>query len=140
MNRFSDITKELLIRAGWYEGRNVFNEVHIPKGFIIFPVAIEVLQEFGNLHIGVVGAGKQCATSDVEVNPCLGEGLEILLAPHETKLGRRLYPIGEIHNGHGALILDEVGEVYLFFDDLMPYATSFKQALEMLMLGLKPAA
>ncbi|MFN8446861.1 MAG: SUKH-3 domain-containing protein [Caldilineaceae bacterium] len=56
-NRFSTETHELLKRAGWFPSRDVFESVTLPKKFRIFPVAIKVLSEFGNLKIGESGPG-----------------------------------------------------------------------------------
>jgi hypothetical protein len=139
MKRFPDAIYQLLSHSGWYEGRDVLDKVRIPEGFELFPAAEKVLREFGNLHIGACGPGKDWATIDVELDPLLGEGYEEDLAECEERLGVKLYPLGEGCNGHEEIIIDEQGRVFEWqlFDELAPCATSFDRALEVLLLGLK---
>ena len=136
MSRFSEVVRNYLITAGWYEGREVFNKVKIPEGFKLFPAAIKVLREFGNLHIGECGKGKDCAKSDVRVDPSWEEGLELLLEPYSVEFGFKLLLIGRFHHEHSHLVLDEFGRVYALDDEFDPLATSFDQALEVLLLGI----
>jgi hypothetical protein len=139
MKRFSDDTYKLLIRAGWFEGRDVFDQVRILEGFTPFPAANDVLREFGNLHIGECGAGKDQATSDVQIDPSLANGCEERIIEFEDELGVKLFPLGEAQHGHGILTIDEQGRVFVswLLHDIWPCAQSFDRALEVLLLGLK---
>ena len=128
---------EILAKAGWYPGRSVPISPFIPDGFVPFREAETVLREFGGLHLGDCGAGVDFARSDVEIDPRLADHLKAELAEHEQPLGARLLPLGEVHRGHGYLVIDERGRTYLLFDELSPLAPSFSQALESLLLGVR---
>ncbi|MBL8203785.1 MAG: SUKH-3 domain-containing protein [Blastocatellia bacterium] len=138
MKRFSDEVDRLLVKAGWFEGRDVLDQVRLLEGFTPFAAAQQVLREFGNLHIGSSGAGIDCARSDVEIDPSLIAGGEELIAEFENKLGIKLTPLGEAHNGHLIFLMDEQGRVFAswLFHDVFPYAKSFDRALETFLLGL----
>jgi hypothetical protein len=128
--------RDALIAAGWAPGRSA-PVAPLPADFSIFPAAETVLREFSGLHIGSVGPGQQCATSDLLVDPAAGSGLSEhigLSAPN----GSQHFPIGEYHNGHGYLLIGADGAVDQFFDELEFYAPSFDQALSQLVLGLRP--
>ncbi len=135
--RFPHKVQTLLRAAGWVPGRAVALQSDLPNGFVLFPRAKEVLEEFGGMHIGRVGPGKECATSDVEINPALAAGLSLCSASR-TDAGALLYPIGEFHHGHAILLIDDTGRVHMYFDHLEPFADSFDQALCKLLLGRKP--
>jgi hypothetical protein len=85
---FSSAVLEILRRAGWHEGRNVTAIVPPPQ-FSLFPCAQDVLAEFGGLHIGECGAGVDCATSDVNLDPHLATHLTTELKEFESSLNTR---------------------------------------------------
>jgi hypothetical protein len=134
---FSPAVVDLLRRAGWQEGRIVANALLAPGQFALFPRAQEVLAEFGGLHVGECGSGIDCATSDVQIDPRLCVHLAAELKSLEEALKTRLYPLGEVHRGHGYLILDELGRTYLLSDELEPFTATFARCLELLLLGKK---
>ena len=130
MRRFSRDIREKLIRAGWYEGRDVLQEVNIPKFFNTFPAALQVLREFGNLTLW----GK----STVEIDPSLEERVEECLAPYEAQLGVKLCLLGSLDEGHGSMVIDEVGGVYAMWGVSGAFylaGNNIDQALENLLLG-----
>jgi hypothetical protein len=139
MKRFSEATNNILHLAGWFEGRDVLAQVRIPGGYVLFPAAREVLREFGNLHIGSVGPGKECATADVKIDPSVTEGGEECIAEFENKLGLKLFPLGEAQNGHFILFIDQQGRIFAswLLHDISLYAKSFDRALELLLYGIK---
>jgi hypothetical protein len=55
---------KLFIDAGWYEGRFVAVDKDIASKDAIQNKAIGVLSEYSGLHVGTVGAGRDCAASD----------------------------------------------------------------------------
>jgi hypothetical protein len=132
---FSPSVLELLRKAGWFEGREV--PISLPVELQPFATARRVLIEFGGLHIGYCGAGVDCATSDVEIDPTLAMHVLPELRAYERSINRRLFPLGEVHLGHGFLIIDELGRTYLLSDELSPLAPMFAECLELLLLGLK---
>jgi SUKH-3 immunity protein len=138
--RFSDPVVEALRKAGWYEGRLISSSDISPSELTLFPAAEKVISEFGELHIGESGPGIDFATSDVNIDPRLGAHLWHDLNDIGSARRTRLYPLGEVHLGHGLLIIDEQGRIYLWADDLERFAGSFSQALEMLVLGKRSSA
>ena len=136
--RFSEPVVTLLIKAGWYEERNVLSQLTLPLGFEHFKAADTILAEFGGLKIGECGRGIERATSDLEIDPSLCDGLEGQLAEASDRRKVKLYPLGEVHHGHGCVIVDEIGIIYLLSDVLEKWADSFDEALEILLLGKKP--
>jgi SUKH-3 immunity protein len=135
--RFSPSVLEILQSAGWFEGRNVKPCGESSWPFALFAKAQGVLSEFNGLHFGKCGPGIDFATSDVEIDPNLALHLAPELRAYETSRGTRLFPLGEVHRGHGFLVIDEQGNMYLLSDELEPFAPSFSQALEKLLLGRK---
>jgi SUKH-3 immunity protein len=136
--RFSQRVLDILRAAGWFEGRNARGIDAAGSDQTLFPKAKESLMEFGGLHIGTCGPGMELATSDVEIDPKLTAHLTPELTEFEKKVGTRLYALGEVHRGHGYLVIDQEGRIYLLSDELTPYTTTLSQALECLLLGKKP--
>ena len=130
----SSIVAAILARAGWYQGRDVPLPLFAPDGLTLFPVAEAVLREFGEC-----GPGVDFATSDVVIDPGVAVHLKSELDEYGRPLGTRLFPLGEVHRGHGYLVIDEQGRTYLLSDELSPLAASFSQALESLLLGVRVA-
>jgi hypothetical protein len=129
---------DALRAAGWFPKRSVDIATIEHLGANLFPVARTVLQEFLGLHIGTCGPGKECATSDIRIDPLSAVHVIEELPKYEQRCGARLFPLGEVHRGHGFVVIDEDGRIYLLDDDLMPYAQSFWSALEKLVKGLLP--
>ena len=133
---FSPSVLDILSKAGWFEERNV--AVPLPPEFQPFPMAQRILTEFGGLHIGQCGAGIDCATSDIEINPNLAIHTLQELSTIGRSIDNRLFPLGEVHRGHGFLVVDERGRIYLLSDELSRFAPTFARSLELLLLGKKP--
>jgi hypothetical protein len=127
----SSAVAAILARAGWYEGRDVPLPLLAPDGLTLFPVAEAVLREFGGLRLGECGAGVDFATSDVVIEPGLAVNLKAELDEYGRPLGTRLFPLGEVHRGHGYLVI--------LSDVSSPLAASFSQAIESLLLGVRAA-
>jgi hypothetical protein len=138
-NKFSQATKEILRKAGWFGGRNVTQTLAPAIQLELFPKAQEVLSEFGGLHIGECGPGIDCATSDVNISPDLCVHLTNELKDRSVRIGKRLFPLGEVHRGHGFLVIDEDGRTYLLSDELVLHGATFWDSLEALLLGKRTA-
>ncbi|MEK7949264.1 SUKH-3 domain-containing protein [Luteolibacter soli] len=132
--RFPSEVEAMLREAGWYPGRSEL-PVELPNDYSIFPWARKALEEFGGLHVGSSGPGRDLARSNIQFEPDAAEGL----APHvsQTDDGLRLYPLGEIDNGHAHLLIDELGSVYYYFDELEKVGVTLDEALINLLLGMK---
>lgn len=95
-----------------------------------------VLTEFFGLTVGSVGAGKDCARASVTFNPHDVGEIELELLSLNQKLGKQFYPLGEIDGGHAILLIDELGWIYIWFDELPELiAKEFHAALERLLYG-----
>jgi hypothetical protein len=134
-DRFSPLVADVLRKSGWFAGRDVSQSFFSPPEFALFPEAEEVLKEFGGLRLGSCGAGVDFATSDVVIDPGLATHLKEELKGYEHSVKAKLFPLGEVHRGHGYLVIDEQGRVYLLSDELAPFASTFSRSLEMLLLG-----
>jgi hypothetical protein len=126
---------DILSKAGWFEGRNT--AIPLPPEFQPFSEAQRILTEFGGLHIGHCGAGIDCATSDIEIDPMLATHVLQELSAIGRSMSSRLFPLGEVHRGHGFLVVDEKGRIYLLSDELSPFAPTFARSVELLLLGKK---
>ncbi|MGV3607690.1 MAG: SUKH-3 domain-containing protein [Planctomycetaceae bacterium] len=124
--------------AGWYPGRSVDISALENIGVEIFPAARTVLQEFYGLHIGTCGPGKECATSDIRLDPLLAAHVIEDFPKYEKGLRVKLFPLGDVHRSHGFVVIDEMGRTYLMDDELVPFARSFEDALKKFVKGLLP--
>lgn len=134
-NRFSQQVTDILTEAGWHQGRSVMLNDYVSSDNVIFPVAAKVVCEFGGLHVGHCGPGIECATSDVHIDPRSASHVKDDLANYANHLATKLFAIGEVHRGHGFLVIDESGKTYLLSDTLDRFASSIEESLERLLLG-----
>jgi hypothetical protein len=137
-NHFSESVLTLLLTAGWYPGRKVIPPIEAASPFTLFSRAEELLVEFGGLHIGKCGPGRDFATSDVEITVTGMNHLARELPEYEERFDVRLCPIGKYCHRHGYLLTDVIGRIYALSeiaDDFRLFAATFSQALESLLLG-----
>jgi len=96
------------------------------------------LLEYGGLHVGAVAPGLEMARSDIAFDPSLADGEEERLLESFSELrGRHLFPLGEVHHGHGFLAMAEDGEVFLVMEEIFGRWPSLTVAIEALLLGLR---
>ncbi len=138
--RFPDKVMELLLEAGWSEGRDVIEKVHLPPLFELFPAARSILGEFGLLKIGTSGRGVQLARSDVDMDPSGAVDRFEALSEEGEIWSMRFYPLGLFHRGNWWLVVSENGNVFLDGEEFRWFAFSFDEALVCLLLGLKRPA
>ena len=134
--RFSEFTWQLLKDAGWYPERDVLSSVEWPPEFTLFPVAADILKEFGHLTIGEIGPGITCARSIVYFEPNRAGGEDDRFAYYEEILGRKLCPLAEVDRGYFFLASDEQGMIFLLMDVLFFVDGNFDRALEKLLVGI----
>lgn len=141
MGRFSAQTENTLRRAGWYPGRQVPEKVASWKGnemlspFEMFPAAERVLLEFGGLKVDERGLGETCAREPFEADPTLAGYEQELFDYFSTFVNTRLYPLGEVDNGHNYWAIGEDDRVYLLMNDIQLLGKNIDQALENLIRG-----
>ncbi len=99
--------------------------------------AEEFLGEFGGLKVEISGRGISSAREPFEFNPWDLYGEQGRFAGWGARLGKSLFPIGELDRGRFFLGISEVGEILL----VETWVASFgfgDAALENLILGVKP--
>jgi hypothetical protein len=121
--RFSDEVRTLLVRAGWFPGRNVPIQPHFSE-FELFEFAQRTLHEFGGLNIGEEGRGEQLARDILDFTTTDFWGLRAALledqptADARTEEGLRVFPVAETCSAHITLLVDEAGRIYQYYDGL----------------------
>ena len=145
MNRFRPEVELLLRNAGWYPSRDVANRVKAwqevlasPSGFAMTSAASDVLREFGGLHVKSSGAGAGFASADINFDPALAQGEEDRFSWFIPFRERKVFPLGEVSGGHLFLGIDQEGLCYVLMDDLYWERVPFLQAIEALLLGIRP--
>jgi hypothetical protein len=103
----------------------------------MFLVARSALLEFGGLQIQQSGPGLECARAPFRFDPLLALGEEDRFEEFESILQTRLYPLGDVWNGHSFLAIAEDGRVFLVGDDLFFAGNTIDEALERFILGLR---
>jgi hypothetical protein len=150
--RFSSKTKEVLEQAGWHEGRVVDDAQleewcalkwnYAPGYCQIFPVALQVLREFGGLVINQHGPGITCARTPFFIDPVKALGIEDdNWFIDEWLWGMPLYLLGakgERMPPEDVLAIDPIGRVLGLTYGHILYGKTFDEALENMILGFMP--
>ena len=123
----------LFLAAGWFRSRRVAVASSVPRDHPAF----DVLQQLGGLRVGTVGAGRECARSDIEFNQpddeVLHEG-----AAWEQLLATPLIVVAEVHHHHAALLIDSLGRCFglsYIHDAFYFEGHVFGEAVERILLG-----
>lgn len=135
--RFSELSLKFLQESGWYPGRNVWDSVQLPENFELLPIAVDILKEFGHLHVGKDGPGISCARTTVKFEPILADGEDERFRYYAEILRSKLYPLGALGNGYLLLAIDEHGQVFQLMDSLLFVDERFDKALDKLLTGIK---
>ena len=140
--RFSKYTQKRLEEAGWFPGRNILGEIKFPEDIELFPAALKIIAEFGNLQIGKEQSGQtgiNIAKSPVWIDPMEAYFEEDFKFAQEI-IEESIFPIGLIdfdNSAIGYLYVNKNGAVFCidvfewFFDE------DFDRALEMMLEGIK---
>ncbi len=106
------MTRLKLYFAGWRPDRDVWGQLRLPASPAVFPEAERILRRFGGLRFG-----NSCEQVRIEPFDAVGDE-DDLRERCETKVGRRLYPIGyREHQDREPVFVDEAGIVYINFGD-----------------------
>ena len=73
------------------------------------PLACRIVDEF--YRIKLPGLGLRAMS--IEIDPGLADGIESILEREGAPLGVRFFPLGEVADGYGSLLLDETGMLYV---------------------------
>ena len=136
IKRFNKSVEELLLKAGWFEGRQ-WSGLSQVIGPDVPDAARCILAEFGWLRMGKVGPGLEHATSDLDLDPTKGDSIadSAELQQWCKANEKTVFPLGEAHRGQGVLLVDESGNIYLYGEGLFLVARNFDDALEVLLMG-----
>jgi hypothetical protein len=127
----------LFKRAGWTPGRSVEIDMDALADLPHNQHALDVLSACGGLRVGVSGAGRDCAASDIEFFTAPSKW-EVQLVERWRDLTGPLTPIASAHNAHMEVFLDERGRCYVHTNPdgkLYFVADAFSEAAELLLLG-----
>ncbi|WAS94882.1 SUKH-3 domain-containing protein [Nannocystis punicea] len=140
--KWSKETEAVLRAAGWREGRDVGEKISTwesllkeSDNFELFTAARRALREFGDLSVRRTGPGRDRARSSFHLDPSLAAGEGDRFEGYEQTLGERLFPLGEVDDGHAYLVISESGKTYLLMDFLIDLAPTFGEAMEALIEG-----
>ncbi|WP_434422036.1 SUKH-3 domain-containing protein [Nannocystis pusilla] len=140
--KWSKETEAALRAAGWREGRDIGEKITSWENllqesdkFEMFTEARRALREFGELSVHQTGPGEECARSSFHLDPSLASGESDRFEEYERTLGEKLFPLGEVDNGHAYLAMGESGKTYLLMDFLIYLAPTFEEAMAALLEG-----
>lgn len=138
-SHFSAPTLNYLKQAGWYPKREI--QIPFAQEAHIFPAALRVLQEFGNLNIGERGQGINLAKDSVDFRVMYydwkkGDWHFDYVDELARSIDMRAYPIGFTSNG-GNLVVDELGRVFMLGDIDFFVGDSIEEAIEKIINGIK---
>jgi hypothetical protein len=129
--------RKLFSDAGWYPGRKTEIGELSNKASDAEYQAMQLLREYGGLSVGAVGAGRECAASDIRFyeRPSVDQG--IVGKRWERKLGK-LVAVAAAQREHITVLVDGRGQFYIFTDpDGKLYAGgTFQNVTSTLLLGL----
>ncbi|MBO2010219.1 SUKH-3 domain-containing protein [Hymenobacter negativus] len=140
MDRFAPAILEYLTKAGWQPGRKVWLAKYRVclrvEGYPWFPAVAEFLEEFGDLWITYEGRG---GASKLTFDACYATGrydTRWVTGEYASRIGRsQLCAIGEL-SGHMLLFMDDTGQVYGGYDDILVSFGSGAEAFEALCSNL----
>lgn len=145
LSRFDTKVKQVLLKAGWFDGREVSELVSKWEKILkksdsweIFPKAKEALQEFGGLEFIQRGEGINVARESFNFNPLYAKGERWVFEINEKELDIELYPLGEASDGYYYLGMDKKGKVYVVGDNIKLVGNNIDIAVENLILGIMP--
>jgi hypothetical protein len=111
-------TFELLSISGWHPGRKVDCTGSIEylknKGFVINPLIISFLEEFGQLEFDLLSPYEDSSIDKHHTFPkkAIGSLGANDFAYFEALFGERLVPVGELYNRHLYIFISESGKMY----------------------------
>ena len=111
----TDIAKQQLRKAGWYEGRKIdltkYEEEYAKIGCEMFPAARKFLEEYGNLHF--YDKGYYINESSTELVYCCGHRDRKLEELVENLFGQKLLKVGLVDCGNIYIFISEDGRFFV---------------------------
>jgi hypothetical protein len=150
--RFAPEVAEVLTGAGWQPGRSAERQTEDAVRMLermtgrrgarhrSFPAAVDVLTEFGGLHVMQDGPGEDVRRRPFAIDPTRAAATTETLADLGRLLGVRLFPIGFEGDDDALLAVDERGRVFALDHAGEWYlGGSIDEALTALVSGTMPA-
>ena len=128
----------LFEKAGWFIGRKIeIEQGSSPKVSKAYSNAVEILQEYGGLSIGEVGAGRDCSASDISFRTNTFN-FNDEFHNRWNSLKKNLFAIATAHHDHMILLVDENKDTYIFTDpdEELYFIGSFKEMTKKVLLGI----
>jgi hypothetical protein len=126
------------LRAGWYPGRRAwFTRFDGLESLASCKLGTALTREFGGLHVGRTGPGRDHAVSDIYFYRRPSAEHRYAVKTIE-QAGDDLFPLGEAHEGHMELFLDARGRLVVYGvpdGSLAVVGESFGEGVERLLLG-----
>jgi len=118
MTGLSAETQQVLRAGGWSLGRRIdttgWRVSFADTGLSMPAAAAEFLGEFGGLAFDLARPGISRTWTSFEIDPMLAWCFaEERFARCRGRVGRDVFPVGELNRGHAFLGMDETAELYL---------------------------
>lgn len=84
------------------------------------------------------GPGINVARESFTLDPILVEGERDRFERFEDRLNVSLFPLGEGGNGHFFIAIADNGKVYAIMDDILKIGDNVDEALNNLIIGIRP--
>jgi hypothetical protein len=151
--RFTAPVEQVLREAGWYPGRTVdeqrleqwyvINMTYGPGHLRIFPQALRILREFGDLVVKQEMTGVTCVRQAFRLDPLeLPGNLEDQWIIYEWLLEETLFPLGRLGpSDEAALAVATSGRIFdlnMCGSGIYFLGDNIEQALETLIFGIMP--
>jgi hypothetical protein len=145
MTGLSAETQRVLRAGGWSPGRRIstaaWRDSFAATGLVMPGAAAAFLGEFGGLIFDLTGAAGPeggRAWHSFEIDPMLAWSYaEQRFAAGGRRVGRNIFPIGEVNRGQAFLGMDEEAEVYLVKDRIASFG-ALPGALDNLVADVMP--
>jgi hypothetical protein len=137
MLNLTSLIEPLFVSAGWNPipiGRPQPDEVASGHAR-----ALEVLNQFGGLHVGQTGPGTEQAASDVHFYALPRPDLSAIIYPWTPEVGV-CAAFATAHNDHMILFVNDAGEYFVFTNPdecLYKLAGTFGEAMQTLLWGYR---
>jgi SUKH-3 immunity protein len=157
--RFPPDVNEALLSLGWRRGRDVRDRVDpwlagwvdelaampferdgYPR-YEPFPAALSVLYEFGGLTSAANGRGRTAAQTPFSIYPTGRDddlrSFAVDVQLFGARIGQRVFQVGDVERRMGALVVDELGRVFLIGPLELYAGADIDEALVRMLQGIR---
>ncbi len=139
--RWSPETVAYLAQAGWKDGHDATElskvwRSQLAPGFESFPAADRAMARFGGIDVRVRGPGKNCARTSFRLDPAEAWGEDERF--ERFAAWGTMFPLGVAGDGHAFIAIASDGRVYLIMEEIEFIGDSIEDAIENLVMGIRP--